>query len=85
MIDGAVANDATRTTAADIETWLLTQKSSDVLDIDGNGNIDALTDGLLIIRYLFGLTGDALIDGAVANDATHTTAANIEAKVQLLL
>src|SRR5207244_9071342 len=25
------------------------------IDIDGNGSYDALTDGLLIVRYLFGL------------------------------
>ena len=31
--------------------------SGAVLDIDGNGAVDALTDGLLVLRYLFGLTG----------------------------
>jgi len=35
-------------------------------DIDGNNTADALTDGLLIIRYLFGLTeGMSLIENAV--------------------
>ena len=28
-----------------------------LLDIDGNGTIDALTDGLLLLRSMFGLTG----------------------------
>jgi hypothetical protein len=51
-------------------------------DIDGNGNVDALTDGLMLLRYLFNLTGDALIDSAVAGDATRTTAADIEAYIQ---
>ena len=41
--------------------------SSGMLDIDGNGSYDALTDGLLILRYLFGLSGDSLIAGVVAN------------------
>ena len=27
-------------------------------DIDGDGRADALTDGLLFLRYAFGLTGD---------------------------
>jgi hypothetical protein len=27
------------------------------VDIDGNGNYDALTDGLLIFRYLLGMAG----------------------------
>lgn len=36
------------------------------LDIDGSGNYDALTDGLLLLRGLFGLTDGALTNGAVA-------------------
>ena len=54
-------------------------------DIDGNGNVDALTDGLMLLRYLFNLTGDALIDSAVAGDATRTTAADIEAYINSLM
>ena len=36
-------------------------------DIDQNGRADALTDGLLMIRYLFGFEGSALSTGAVAS------------------
>lgn len=43
------------------------------LDIDGNGTIDALTDGLLILRAMFGLTGTAVTSGAVAANATRKT------------
>ena len=32
-----------------------------IADIDGNGEVDALTDGLLLLRYLFGLTGESLV------------------------
>ncbi|MBK9604960.1 MAG: DUF1566 domain-containing protein [Betaproteobacteria bacterium] len=35
------------------------------LDIDGNGVQDALTDGLILIRALFGLTGTAVTNGAI--------------------
>jgi len=35
------------------------------LDVDLNGTADALSDGILIIRHLFGFTGSALTDGAV--------------------
>ena len=35
------------------------------LDIDGNGEVEALTDGLLALRSLFGFTGATLVDGAV--------------------
>ena len=51
-------------------------------DIDGNGAVDALTDGLMLLRYLFGLRGDMLIGGAVSPDATRSTAADIEGYIQ---
>ena len=54
-------------------------------DIDGNGTQDALTDGLLILRYSFGLTGDSLISGVVAADATRKTAEEIEAYLETLM
>ena len=54
-------------------------------DIDGNGAQDALTDGLLILRYSFGLTGDSLISGVVAADATRKTAEEIEAYLETLM
>ena len=45
------------------------------LDVDGNGSVTALGDGLMIIRKLFGaaFAGDALTDKAISNNATRTT------------
>ena len=43
-----------------------------VLDVDGNGKYDALTDGLIVLRYMFGLTGPSLTSGAVGNGATRS-------------
>ena len=54
-------------------------------DIDANGEFSPLTDGLLYLRYLFGFRGDALIDGAVANDCGRCTAPEIEAFIDSLL
>ncbi len=54
-----------------------------LLDIDGNGRVDALTDGLLLLRYLAGLRGDALINGALGSGATRTLAVDIEATIAL--
>jgi DNA-binding beta-propeller fold protein YncE len=34
-------------------------------DIDGDGAVEALTDGLLLVRFAFGLTGGVLVTGAV--------------------
>ena len=56
-----------------------------LLDVDGNGQFDALTDSLLITRYGFGFTGEALINGAVAEDATRTSSEEIEAYLELLI
>ena len=77
LISGTVASNATFTSATDIEAQI--QNLGILVDIDGNGQIDALTDGLLILRYLFGLEGDVLIAGVVAQNATRVTAAEIEA------
>ncbi|MBC6476662.1 MAG: hypothetical protein GDA56_01505 [Hormoscilla sp. GM7CHS1pb] len=46
---------------------------SPALDIDGNGVIDALTDGLVAIRYLFGFRGETLTEGVVGEGATRNT------------
>ena len=54
-------------------------------DIDGNGSVDVLTDLMLIMRYGFGFNGEALIDGAIAEDASRTTSAEIEAYLEALI
>ena len=41
-----------------------------IADIDGNGIFDALTDGLIILRYLFGIKGNNLVENTVAFNAT---------------
>ena len=56
-----------------------------VLDIDDNGTVDALTDALLAMRYLFGFRGAALIVAAVGAGAQRDTAAEIEAYIASLL
>lgn len=83
LITGTVASDATYIESVDIESRIATL--GDLADIDGNGQIDALTDGLLTLRYLFGLQGDTLINGVVASDATRTTAEEIEAHLETLM
>ena len=40
------------------------------LDVDGNNTIDALTDGLMILRAMFGLTGVSVTTGAVGLNPT---------------
>ena len=45
--------------------------------MDANGEATALTDGVLIVRYLFGVTGAQLTDGALGTGAVRTDAADI--------
>jgi hypothetical protein len=83
LIEGALPQDCTRCTAQEIETYLgdnITQ-----LDVDGNATADALTDGLLVIRYVFGFRGDTLIEGALPQDCTRCTAQEIETYLGLYM
>jgi hypothetical protein len=83
LTNGALDGAATRTDPAAIKERL--DNTRPLLDIDGSGQPDALTDGLLMIRYLFGLRGDALIAGALDPLATRKTALDIEAYLQTLM
>ena len=47
-----------------------------ILDVDANGEVDALTDGLLLLRSMFELTDDALVTGVV--DSTNCKECNAE-------
>jgi hypothetical protein len=76
LTNGAVGPGCARCTAADIQTYLGSIAGS--LDVDGNGSLGPLTDGLLVLRYLFSFTGTTLTNGAVANDCSRCDAAAIE-------
>ena len=71
LTDGAAAGDAheDRDTHQEIAAYLQGLVDDDVLDVDGNGAVGLLTDGLLMVRYLIGTRGPALTNGAAAGDA----------------
>jgi hypothetical protein len=48
------------------------------LDVDGNGAADALTDGILILRYLFDSAGAWNYSDALGGNATRTTRPTIK-------
>jgi len=79
LTDKAIGAGATRTTPAQVTAYLDKMRAS--LDIDGNGRLDGLTDGVLVMRYLFGMRGQQLVDGAVGQNATRSSA-QIEAFLQ---
>ena len=56
-----------------------------LFDIDGNGQVDALTDGMMLFRYLSGVRGDAIIVQAIGAGARRTTATEIETYIRGLL
>jgi len=49
------------------------------LDADGNGSLDPLTDGLMIVRAMFGLTGTAVTSGALAGNSARNSWALVRA------
>ena len=53
-----------------------------IADIDSDGTFGALTDGLILLRYFFGLRGDSLISGVISPNANRTSAADIEAYIE---
>jgi hypothetical protein len=56
-----------------------------ILDIDGNGALTALTDGILVLRYLFGLTGTALTGSAVGAGCTRCDPVSIKGYLDTLI
>jgi len=83
LISDAVAFDAVYKTSGEVASRI--DMLGDLVDIDGNGTVDALTDGLVILRYLFNLRGDVLINDVIAADATVKTAEDVEAKIEALI
>lgn len=83
LVNRAIGTGATRVISADVVAYLTALMP--VLDIDGNGQFDALTDGLLIVRYLSGFRGDALIEAALGAGATRSSSGDIEGYIQSLL
>jgi len=80
---GAIGSEAGRATSEAIASYLADANAE--LDIDGDGESKALTDGLLLIRYLFGFSGDSLISGAIGNGAERNTAEEVEAYIEARL
>ena len=80
LTSGAVSGEAGRGSSEAI-TGYLTDANSE-LDVDGDGESKPLTDGLLLIRYLFGFSGDSLISGAIGDGAERDTAEEVEAYIK---
>ena len=66
MIEGSIATDSNMT-LEEIEGSM--DKAMTIADIDDSGDVDALTDGLMVLRYLFGVEDSGLTEGAISTNA----------------
>ena len=82
LIVDAVTSDCANCSAVELESILEQCNTTDNFDIDDNGTVDALTDGLLMIRYLFGIRGESLIKDAVADGCSRCDSVEIENYIQ---
>ena len=83
LIQGAVGDGATVDLAEEISAQL--EAIEPALDIDDDGSVGALSDGLLIIRHRFGFTGSALVSGALGTNANRTDPDEISAYIESLV
>lgn len=67
-VSTALAPDAAQTVLARVQV----PASAMLLDVDGDGRVDALTDGLVVVRALLGITGARLVEGISNANATRT-------------
>jgi hypothetical protein len=74
LTGGAIASDSSMS-SDEVESAL--NSAVMIADIDDDGSVDALTDGLLLLRYLFGLREEALIGGAVSTSALRSSHSDI--------
>ena len=79
LTSGAISAESTLS-QAEVESNI--EQVLTIADIDNNGSVDALTDGLLLLRYAFGLRGENLISGAVSTQGLRNTATDIEAYIE---
>ncbi|MFH1670041.1 MAG: hypothetical protein ABIA92_00450 [Patescibacteria group bacterium] len=80
--ENILGEGAARTTATAVQAFLEEQQSNDYLDIDGNGEAIASSDGNLLLRYLNGIRGQDLVNGAIGINASRTDPQAIEAHIE---
>lgn len=79
LTEGAIAINSPLN-SNDVENKIA--QAQTIADIDDNGVMDALTDGLLLLRYTFGLRGDDLVHGVTAMLASRSNPIDIEMYIE---
>jgi hypothetical protein len=70
LVQGAMASDSPLN-HSEIQQNL--DQANSMSDIDGDGHVHPLTDGLLLLRYLFGIQDESLTSKVIAEGATRVT------------
>ncbi len=81
LVNNSVASGCIRCSAPAVAAYLEQGTS----DIDGNGQIDALTDGLLAIRYIFNIRDEVLITKSIGDACQRCTAIDIQDYLETLI
>lgn len=84
LADGALGGGAARTDPAEIAAYLECVRGL-ILDPDGDNQEQALTDGLLLLRYFFGFRDGVLVNGALGPDCSRCDAESVEAYIEAVL
>ena len=77
LTNGAIGTGARRSSPRDAGLFVQNGRDSLAFDVDGDGQVQPLTDGLLMLRWLFGFRGEQLTQGALGRNATRTSEAAI--------
>lgn len=75
LTDGALSPNTTMT-SSEVEQNI--KNTLAIADIDNDGKVDALTDGLVLLRYLFGVRGQDLIEQVISFSANRKNSTDIE-------
>jgi Ca2+-binding RTX toxin-like protein len=65
----AISPMGSRSTSASVAAWIERGRQEGFLDLDGDGRTTALGDGLLLMRGLFGMEGDALLSKVISQQS----------------
>jgi hypothetical protein len=83
LVEGAVDSGCTYCTPQQVTAHINAVEGQ--LDIDDDGEIDSLTDGMLLMRWTFGVRGQSLVEGAVdTRRCRRCSAASIESYLDSL-
>jgi hypothetical protein len=83
LATGAIGGACRRCLAEDIDAYLTAELA--LFDVDDNDATEPLTDGLMILRYLFGFRGTVLTTGAIGAGCSRCDAGAIEPYIATLL